>query len=179
MRELSLDEVLFVIPEVPPHKDQLEASLEERVQMLLRAIGEEPHFSAAVSTHGLFRDIGQALVPHYPSGTKVLFLTGRDAAERILLRWPYADPRKALAEMFAGFDFGVADRGGRFDIPADSLAAPYAAQIHCFKIGRECEGISARLVRQHLARGESIKEFVPTEVEAFIRQRALYGCGPP
>jgi len=175
IERLSLGEVLFVIPEIPPHKNQLEASLEQRIEMLLRAIGEEPRFSAAVSTHGLFGDIRQALVPHYPAATRVIFLTGRDAAERILLRWPYPDPRQALAEMFASFDFGVADRGGRFNVPADSLAAPYLAQIHCFQIDHEFQGISASQVRERLARGERVQELVPREVETFIRQRALYG----
>lgn len=173
--ELSLDEVLFVLPAVPPHKHQLEASLEDRAEMLLRAIAKEPQFSAAVSSHGLFLDIHRALAPHYPAGTKVLFLTGRDAAERILLRWPYPDPRQALAEMFASFDLGVAERGGRFGFPADSQAASYAAQIHPFQVAPECERISATLVRERLARGESIRELVPEEVETFIRQRSLYG----
>src|SRR5437879_13843505 len=35
---LELAEVLFVLPEVLPHKDQLEASLEAREEMLLLAI---------------------------------------------------------------------------------------------------------------------------------------------
>ena len=81
-RELRLDEVLFVLPETPPHKKQLEASLEDRAEMLLRALAGSKEFSAAIATHGLFLDIHRALAPHYPPGTRVFFLVGEDAAER-------------------------------------------------------------------------------------------------
>ena len=112
-RELRLDEVLFVLPETPPHKKQLEASLEDRAEMLLRALAGSKEFSAAIATHGLFLDIHRALAPHYPPGTRVFFLVGEDAAERILLDWPYEDPAQALEEMFRRFEFAVARRGTR------------------------------------------------------------------
>src|SRR5437899_1696718 len=74
---LALEEVLFVLPEVLPHKDQLEASLEAREEMLLLAIARNPKFSAGVTSHGLFLDIHRAVVPHFPTDTRTYFLTGR------------------------------------------------------------------------------------------------------
>src|SRR3989442_2106180 len=117
---LALEEVLFVLPEVLPHKDQLEASLEAREEMLLLAIARNPKFSAGVTSHGLFLDIHRAVVPHFPTDTRMYFLTGRDAAERILLRWPYANPQQAFAERFARFELADGRRAGRIAVPASS-----------------------------------------------------------
>jgi nicotinate-nucleotide adenylyltransferase len=176
MRALRLDEVLFVLPEAPPHKGELEAPLEDRTEMLTRAIAAELKFSAAVCTHGLLLDIHAALAPEYPGATRVFFLTGRDAAERILLHWPYADLQKALATMFARFEFGVAGREGEFRLPPDSPAQRYAEKVHGFRLPAEFEALSATQVRERLTRGESVEGMVPPAVEELIRARGLYLC---
>src|SRR3989442_2932776 len=62
---LELAEVLFVLPEVLPHKDQLEASLEAREEMLLLAIARNPKFSAEVTSHGQSLDLNLAITPHF------------------------------------------------------------------------------------------------------------------
>lgn len=173
-RQLGLGEVLFVIPEVPPHKERLQASLEDRAEMLVRAIAKGAQFSAAITSHGLFLDIHRALAPEYPAATRAVFLTGRDAAERILLHWPYEDPVKALEEMFARFDFAVADRGGDFEVPWDSRVARYRAQINSLRLAVDFEDVSATRVRGRVARGASVEDVVPTEVAAYIAERGLY-----
>ena len=172
--ELSLDEVLFVLPETPPHKEELEASLDERAQMLLLALTGHPKFSAAITTHGLFLDIHRAVVQHYPAATRLFFLAGRDAAERILLRWPYENPEKALAEMFARFQFAVAERGGQLLVPADSPAARYKAQIYSVPMPPGYEKLSATLARELVGRGEPIEDVVPKEVASYIALCRLY-----
>ena len=174
LEQLRLDEVLFVIPQVPPHKDRLEATLEAREEMLLRSVENDSRFSAAVTAHGLFLEIHRALSPHYPASTRCVFLTGRDAAERILLRWPYADPERAIAEMFSRFDFAVAARAGDFEIPQDSRAAPFRSQIHAIRLPQDVQGISATELRKRLARGEDIREFAPERVVQVIHERGLY-----
>ena len=174
MAQLALDEVLFVLPEVPPHKPQLEASLEDRTEMLRRTVAGEARLSAGICSHGLFLDQHRAIAPHYPAGTRFLFLTGRDAAERILLHWPYEDPQKALEEMFARFEFAVAGRGGEFRVPAGTPAARYAARIHSFRIPRECETLSATRVREAAARDEGIESYVAEDVADYIRTHGLY-----
>src|SRR2546425_11357041 len=63
---LELAEVLFVLPEVLPHKDQLEASLEAREEMLLLAIARNTKFSAGVTSPGLFLAVLHAVAQHYP-----------------------------------------------------------------------------------------------------------------
>ena len=177
-RELRLDEILFVLPETPPHKKQLEASLEDRAEMVLRAIAGSEKFSAAIATHGLFLDIHRALAPHYPPLTRVFFLVGEDAAERILLDWLYEDPAQALEEMFRRFEFAVAQRGKPFAVPADSLTARYATKIHSVHIPAEWETLSATRARERVARGEPIEDIVPSQVASYIANRGLYrGAG--
>ena len=178
VRQLSIEEVLFVLPEIPPHKEQLEATLEQRAEMLLLTIGRSEKFSAAISTHGLFLDIHRVVAPHYPPRTQTFFLTGRDAAERILLHWPYPDPAEALAEMFARFQFAVAARAGPFRIPLDSLVARYVARIHSVSMPAECETLSSTLARERMARGQPIEDVVPLEVASFVTAYGLYRPAP-
>ncbi len=171
---LPLDEVLFVLPEIPPHKKQLEASLDDRAEMLVRAIAGHAKFSAAITSRGLFLDIHRAVAPYYPARTQMFFLTGRDAAERILLDWPYPDPRQALDEMFARFQFVVAQRKGPFVVPADSLAAQYVKKIHSLVLPAELEEISATQARERMLRGQPVKDLVPAEVASYIQEHGLY-----
>ncbi len=181
LAQLRLHEVLFVLPETPPHKQELEASLGQRADLLRLAVESEPRFSAVISQRGLLLEIHHEISYHYPPQTKYFFLTGRDAAERILLHWPYEEPERALEEMFARFEFGVADRGGAFQVPADAVAAKFAAAIHRLKIPEELEHISATRVRERIRRNEDVQGLVPSPVEAHIRAHGLYRRGeqPP
>ena len=70
-----------------------------------------PAFSIGMCTHGLFVDICRAAIAAYPPQTRLWFISGRDAAERILT-WPYPDPAKALGELFTQAELLVADRDG-------------------------------------------------------------------
>jgi len=173
-KQLHLDEVLWVIPEIPPHKQKLEAPLEDRAAMLLLAIEDAPQFAAAIASHGLLLDIHRALAPHYPTETEVVFLLGRDAAERILLRWPYANPARALEEMFARFEIAVAERGGKFSLPRESLAARFASKVESLEMSAECEAISASAVREKILQGFELGNLVSPRVAAYILDRGLY-----
>jgi nicotinate (nicotinamide) nucleotide adenylyltransferase len=173
-RQLALDEVLLVVPEIPPHKAELAAGLADRAEMLRRAVAGQRRFSAAVSTHGLLVDIHYALAPHYPPATREYFLLGGDAAERILLRWPYTHRAEALAEMFAYFEFAVADRGKRFELPAHDLATRYAGKIHSLALPPEWELVSASRARCLAADGASLDGVVVPEVAEYIALHGLY-----
>lgn len=174
-RALELDEVLFVLPEIPPHKRGLEASLADRAEMLRRAVESEPHDSAAISSHGLLLEIHRAVAPHYPAATRTYFLLGSDAAERILLRWPYPDPSSALAEMFSRFEMGVAWRDAGFAVPPGSFAGLHREKIHALVLPPEYARLSSTLVRANAAVGASLEKQVGGAVAEFIRERGLYG----
>jgi nicotinic acid mononucleotide adenylyltransferase len=115
-RHFRLHEVLFVLPITQPHKSIDDAPLDARLQMLALAVRGDPTLSIGVCTHGLFIDIGRAVEAAYPPDTRLWFISGRDAAERILT-WPYPDPAAALGELFARAELLVADRQGTFALP--------------------------------------------------------------
>lgn len=174
LEQVGLDEVLLVLPEAPPHKRDLEAPLADRAAMLTRLAKLDPRLSAAVTARGLFLEIHAAVAPNYAAGARQYFLAGRDAAQRILLDWPYADPERTLEEMFARFDVIVAERGGAFEIPADSPLHRFRAHIHSLEMPVDWQGVSATDVRRRLARGEPVAALVPPAIEEYIRQRLLY-----
>lgn len=171
---MRLDEVLLVVPEVPPHKRDLEAPLADRAAMLGLLAELDPRLSAAVTARGLFLEIHAAVAPHYAAGTRQHFLAGRDAAQRILLDWAYPNPVRALEEMFARFDVIVAERGGGLTIPVDSSLDRFRAHIHTLEMPAEWEGVSATEVRRRLAQGEPVNALVPATIVEYIRQRHLY-----
>src|SRR5690349_9471334 len=76
-----LDEVLFVLPRVFPHKAYSGASFEERLAMLQAAAGEDPRLSIAASDRGLFLEIAEECREAYGPEVDLSFLCGRDAAE--------------------------------------------------------------------------------------------------
>lgn len=172
-KTFNLGEVLFVLPERLPHRAPEEASLADRVGMLEAALAPYPHFSLAVSTHGLFLDIARALASHYPFDVRLLFLVGADAAERILL-WNYPDREAALREMFERFGLVVARRSGELRWPEDPLLGRFASQLYALEMPAEVEGISATRVREAARRGEPLMLLVPPAVEAYIREKKLY-----
>ena len=115
---LSLvEEVLFVLPRVFPHKPYEGASFEQRLEMLQRAVEDEPRYSIAATDHGLFMDIAQDCRSAYGAHTNIAFLCGRDAAERIV-NWDYGEPG-AFQEMLGSFELMVASRKGDYEPPSE------------------------------------------------------------
>src|SRR5262245_59797795 len=98
LQTFQLHEMLFVLPKVPPHKTIFGATLEQRLSMMQLAVVGCPYATVGLSTHGLFIDIYRGLLAVYPQRPEVFFLTGRDAAERILT-WDYDDAAAALHRM--------------------------------------------------------------------------------
>ena len=109
----------------------------------------------------------------YPQKPEIFFITGRDAAERILT-WPYDDPAAALAKMFADFQLLVFERQGKFQLPGDTLVQKYRNRIRTLEIEENLDTISSTVVRKRVSEGRSITELVPVEVAAFIQEHSLY-----
>jgi nicotinate (nicotinamide) nucleotide adenylyltransferase len=171
--EFSLDEVVFVLPKIPPHKEFFGASPADRLAMMELALAAHDRFSVGLSTHGLFVDIHRGLEKVYPTGVKAYFITGTDAAERILA-WQYTDPAQALADMFRRFELIVAQRGSAFQIPPDPLAPRYADKIHTMQLPAEYSALSSTLVREYIRQGRPISHLVPEPVERFIIEKEIY-----
>lgn len=173
VQTLDIHEVLFCLPEVPPHKTIFGASLEQRLEMMQLAVADIPYASVGLSTHGLFIDIYRAVCEVYPPSTEVFFLTGRDAAERILT-WDYDDTESVLHQMFTAFQFIVCDRDGVFEMPDDPRLQPYHDRIHRCAVDLNADHISSTAVRQRLQQGSSIDDLVPSAVADYIRTHGLY-----
>jgi nicotinate-nucleotide adenylyltransferase len=109
----------------------------------------------------------------YPPATRLWFITGRDAAERILT-WPYPDPAKALDELFAQAELLVADREGSFVLPDIPVVREHAAHVHHLPLPAEYNQVSATAIRTRLAKGEEVGQLVPPPVLTYIQQHHLY-----
>lgn len=161
-----VDEVVFVLPRVFPHKDYSRASFEDRIAML-EAVLDHPAFSLATTDGGLFIDIARECRDAYGDGARLAFLCGRDAAERIV-GWDYG-PAGAFTEMLLEFELLVAARDGVYVPPAELAHA-----VRCL----DAEGtgdVSATEVRKLAARGEAWEHLVPEAARTLARR--LYSGG--
>jgi nicotinate-nucleotide adenylyltransferase len=157
-----VDEVLFVLPRVFPHKTWSGASFEDRVALLLAALAGEDRFSVASTDRGLFVEIAEECRDLYQSAPTLSFICGADAAERIA-NWDYGDPG-AFARMMRQFDLLVAERGDKFALPHRPLLLA-GAHAH----------VSASEVRERIAQGEPWEHLVPPAICEDVRR--IYG-GP-
>ncbi len=171
--QFKLDEIIYVLPKILPNKPLVGASLEHRLEMMRLGISGIAYISLGVCSHGLFLDIYSGLQQIYPQKPEIFFITGRDAAERILT-WPYDDPAAVLAKMFAGFQLLVFQRQGSLDLPENPLMQKYANRIHNLEMRENLDYISSTEVRRRVSEGRSIRELVPMEVAAFIQKHSLY-----
>jgi nicotinate-nucleotide adenylyltransferase len=156
-----VDEVVFVLPRVFPHKDYSGASFEDRLAML-QAAATDPAFSIAAASGGLFIDIVRECRAAYGDGVRPVCLCGRDAAERIA-NWDYGRPG-AFAEMLAEFDLLVVDRGGAYHPPAE-----YASSVRCIDVDG-AGSISATEIRERARRGEAWEHLAPESIRTIARR---------
>jgi len=171
--QCKLDEIIFVLPKVLPNKPLVGVSVEQRLEMMRLGISGIPYISLGVCSHGLFLDICLALQQIYPQKPEIFFITGRDAAERILT-WCYDDPAAALAEMFAVLQLLVFERKGKLQLPENPLIQKYLNRIHTLEMEENLDKVSSTEVRQRMSEGRSIGELVPTEVAVYIQKNSLY-----
>jgi nicotinate-nucleotide adenylyltransferase len=162
----TADEVLFVLPREFPHKPYDGATFEQRVEMLLAATGADPRFSVAASSGGLFAEIAEECREAYGDNVRLLFICGRDAAERIV-GWDYGEPA-ALSRMMARLELLVAPRDGRYQPPAE-----IRDRIHLLELLEDISLISATEVRERLGRGAPWEHLVPPEIVGLVR--TIYG----
>lgn len=162
----AVDEVIFVLPRLFPHKTYAGAPFAERIAMLQEALADESRFSIAAAEGGLFREIAAECRAAY-AAPRLSFLCGADAAERIVT-WDYGEP-DAIAAMLREFGLLVAARGGEYIAPPELTHA-----VRALPVGNHWEGVSASEVRRRIAVGEDWEALVPPAIRA--RARRLYGC---
>lgn len=156
------DQVLLVLPRVLPHKSFQDASFDQRLRMLLTAAGAEARYSIAASERGLFIEIAGECREAYGVGVRLVFLCGRDAAERIV-HWDYGEPG-AFLRMLDHFELLVAQRHGEFTPPPEMQP-----RIHTLELPEEVRAISATAVRERIRRGEPWEGMVPAGIVQMVR----------
>ena len=171
--QFKLHEIIFVLPKTLPNKPVVDTSIEQRLEMMRLGTTDVPYVSLGLCTHGLFLDMCAALQKVYPQAPEIFFVTGRDAAERIL-NWPYPDPAEALARMFAGFQLLVFEREGKLRLRENPLIRQYSNRIHSLRLSENIDHISSTEVRQRTLAGKPIEELVPAAVAAYIMNHNLY-----
>ena len=157
-----VDEVLCVVPRVYPHKDYSGATLEQRLEML-RSAELAASCSIATTDRGLFIDIAGECREHYGAETRLYFLCGRDAAERILA-WDYGRPG-VVEEMLDLFELLVAPRGGEFEPPPH-----FRHRVHALGLRGAQDHVSSSEVRERIARGEPWEHLVPGTIVERVRE---------
>jgi nicotinate-nucleotide adenylyltransferase len=151
-----VDEVIYVVPRVYPHKQFHGAALEDRIAMLRRAGGD---YRVETTTGGLFIEIAREL--RNPD-TEIAFVCGRDAAERII-HWDYGEPG-AIEKMLNEFSLLVAERGGAYRAPEHLMH-----RVHSLPLSEDFSEVSSTEVRRRIAAGEPWEQLVPA---AIIKQVA-------
>jgi nicotinate-nucleotide adenylyltransferase len=158
----AVDLIVYVVPQVFPHKDYSGATLEQRVEMLDVAGLGVPH-AIASSAQGLFIDIAREFRDHYGAGVELAFICGRDAAQRII-DWDYGRPG-VLEEMLGEFELLVAPRGGYFSPPEE-----FRHRIHALALASGHEHVSSTEVRERIARGDAWEHLVPKKIRDRVKK---------
>jgi len=161
-----VDEVLFVMPRVLPHKSYEGVGFADRLRMLEEATSDHPRFSVAATERGLFIDIARECRAVFGPKAALAFLCGRDAAERAV-HWDYGRPG-AFLEMLQEFELLVAARKGSLQIPEGM-----ASRIHHLPAVAGYDDVSATQVRRRIRCAEPWEDLVPTRIVPLVRQ--LYG----
>jgi nicotinate (nicotinamide) nucleotide adenylyltransferase len=161
-----VDEVLFVLPREFPHKSYENASFAQRMEMVLAATGDEARYSVASSEGGLFVEIAGECRQAYGEKTALVFICGRDAAERIL-NWDYGRP-DAFERMLEDFEMLVAPRSGEFQTP-DKMQG----RIRPLAVEGWLSAISSSEVRERVNRGLPWEHMAPAEIITMVRK--IYG----
>ena len=163
LHALDLDEVRFMPNALPPHKfARHDASDEERLEMVKRAISPYPYFSVEsyeVEKGGVsysYKTLS-AMCIREPN-VKFYFIIGGDMIDS-LHTWYCIDELVKLVQ-FVGIK-----RPGTEATTEYPIIMVEAPQID----------LSSTLIRERLATGGTVTFLLPEAVETFIREEGLYG----
>ncbi len=151
------DEVVFVMPEKFPHKEYGQVGLMERMALVRQAVQDEPRFSVAVTSGGLFIDVARECRTAYGPEAEIYLLCGADAAERIV-NWDYGS-QESFERMLDEFQMLVAARGSSYEPPKH-----LAARIHALPMAEDWSAVSATEVRRRIQEGADWKHLVPEAI---------------
>jgi nicotinate-nucleotide adenylyltransferase len=151
-----VDEVVWAVPRVYPHKHIHGAALKDRIEML-KLSGA---YRVELTNGGLFIDIAREL--RRPD-SEIFFICGRDAAERVI-DWDYGEAG-AIESMLAEFSIFVAGRGGTYEAPAH-----LRHRVHRLDLAEDFSELSSTEVRRRITAGEPWEHLVPEAIVDRVRK---------
>ncbi len=160
-----VDELVCVVPRVFPHKLYHGATLEDRVEMLAALAPPDLPYSIAVAERGLFIDIARECRTAYGPEPDLIFVCGRDAAERII-EWDYGQPGM-IDRVLQEFSLLVAARQGHYEPPSR-----LAARVERMEFDEALDDISSTEVRERIRSGQPWQHLVPEPI--LTKVQAVY-----
>ncbi|MDX1662124.1 MAG: nicotinate-nucleotide adenylyltransferase [Gemmatimonadota bacterium] len=166
---LDLDQVLLIPTATHAFKGEAEASALDRARMTELAVAGDPRLSAdrlEVQRGGtsFTVDTLESLHEREPE-TKWYLIIGRDLLDE-LDEWKDAERLPDLAEVV------VVTRGAA---PGDEPAPRLPFGGECTLVPVPALEISSTAIRRRVAEGKSIRYWVTPAVEAYVREKKLYG----
>ena len=155
--------MLFVLPRRFPHKEYEKVGFDERVRLIEKIVENEPRFSVGVSEGGLFIEIAGEARALYGPETQLVFICGRDAAQRIV-SWDYGEP-DAFEKMLGQFEMLVAPRRGPYEAPER-----FRSRIRPLWVSPDYDEVSATEVRRRIQARQPWEPLVPPEIVEDVRR---------
>lgn len=158
---LDLEQVWFIPSHLPPHKEEAQTAAQDRIEMVRRAIENNPAFQIhAIEVNRLGKsytfDTMRTLKKEHPD-VKFYFIIGGDMVE-YLPHWQNIDQLIELVTFVGVKRFGY------------QLQTSYPI-VEVNIPGIE---ISSTMIRKRLAGGESVKYLIPDNVYTYIKEKRLY-----
>ena len=174
-----LDEVLVLLDIQAMDKEPVEATFEDRLTMLKKVFGKDPKISIGLSNQGLFLEKLKPLRALYPTSIELVFIVGFDTILRVMDKKYYRNRKRSLDELFEQSRFLVANRdhyeGTAFEILFRRRENKrYAGRVTFFTLPERFSTLSSSLVRQRLAQGQPVDEWVPASILPFLKEKGLY-----
>jgi nicotinate (nicotinamide) nucleotide adenylyltransferase len=179
MKQGKLDEILILLDIQAMDKEPVGAALEDRLTMLKKAFGRDPKVSIGLSNRGLFLEKIKPLRTYYPAPILFFFIVGFDTILRIIDKKYYRNRKRSLDGLFKESRFLVASRD-QFEETAFEMLfrkrenKKYIERVSFFTLHPQISSLSSTLVRERIARGQSVDDWVPAAILPFIKEKGLY-----
>lgn len=176
--QLHLDKVLFMPTKNPPHKQKPEeVTQQQRVEMLLLAIQDNPHFelsSIELERQGMtYTADTLTLLKDKNQDTQYYFIVGADS---LLMMQQWKDPQIIFDQCIVVA--ACRDQVNKKELlqHAEFLEKNFHAKIEI--IDMPAIQISSRDIRERLELNKTVRYYIPDAVNEYINSNRLYQFNP-
>jgi nicotinamide-nucleotide adenylyltransferase len=147
----------------------------DRLEVMRRYARSEQRRFLGLCSHGLLADQAEAAGERFP-GAELWMVTGSDKVQQLFdPRW-YEDRDEALERLFARARVLYAERAGTEGVVDDLLARPenerWRDRLRRLDVPPEIAGLSSRMVRELVRRGDDVLALVPPEAREAVARAA-------